>query len=335
MGPSLPGRVRSARRLPPPSNLPQGEITQIQRARILLATIDAVEEVGYPNLTVAHVITRARVSRKTFYDLFGDREQCFLEAYEEVLEQARALAIEAYCAEPTWRDGMRSALERLLALMEEQPGYARVCLVDSLAGGQRVLALRARSLEELASIVDRGRRESARPDGPAALTAEAVVGAILAVLCNHVIENSRGPVSHLRGELMSMIVLPFLGPRVARNEVDARCPPGSALRRRRTPRPEDPFEGLEMRLTYRTIRVLSSIQRRPGASNREVGKDSDIPDAGQMSKLLTRLSKLGLIENRGPGQAKGGSNEWWLTARGSGVERATRPADRAFGWWDG
>jgi DNA-binding MarR family transcriptional regulator len=80
-----------------------------------------------------------------------------------------------------------------------------------------------------------------------------------------------------------------------------------------------------MRLTYRTVRVLTVIGEHPGASNREVAEGSGIADQGQISKLLARLERLELIVNTGGGQTKGSTNAWHLTARGAQVERATRP----------
>jgi AcrR family transcriptional regulator len=72
---------------------------------MLVATVEAVEEVGYARMTVAHVIGRARVSRKTFYEIFADREDCFLAALDQALSQARLLASEAYQHESGWRQG--------------------------------------------------------------------------------------------------------------------------------------------------------------------------------------------------------------------------------------
>jgi DNA-binding MarR family transcriptional regulator len=87
----------------------------------------------------------------------------------------------------------------------------------------------------------------------------------------------------------------------------------------------DPMAGLEMRLTYRTVRVLSAIRERPRASNRQVANGAGIADQGQISKLLSRLEGLGLIENVDRVQGKGAPNEWCLTERGERVEQATRP----------
>jgi len=85
-------RTGTPRLRPGPNGLPRGQVTEIQRSRMLAAAVEAVDEVGYARMTVAQVISRARVSRKTFYDVFPDREHCFLETYEEVLDRARALA---------------------------------------------------------------------------------------------------------------------------------------------------------------------------------------------------------------------------------------------------
>ena len=82
-------RTATPRLRPGPGGLPRGQVTQIQRSRMLAAAVEAVEDVGYARMTVAQVISRARVSRKTFYDVFTDREDCFLAAFEQALSQAR------------------------------------------------------------------------------------------------------------------------------------------------------------------------------------------------------------------------------------------------------
>ena len=74
-----------------------------------------------------------------------------------------------------------------------------------------------------------------------------------------------------------------------------------------------------MRLTYRTARVLQGVQEHPGASNREIADSAGISDPGQVSKLLRRLERLGLLENHGLGHAQGEPNEWKLTPLGGQV----------------
>ena len=319
-------RTATPRLRPGPGGLPRGQVTQIQRSRMLAAAVEAVEEVGYARMTVAQVIGRARVSRKTFYDVFTDREDCFLAAFEQALGQASAIAQEAYAAESNWRDGVRAALAKLLLFMDEEPGLAKLCIVEALGAGERVLDRRAKVLDELAEVIDRGRSATNATREPPEVTAEGVVGAIFAVLHTRVLEHDKDRLTDLLGSLMSMIVLPYLGASAASSEL--RMP---ALERRpdslrsREPRSKDPLDGLNMRLTHRTVRVLMVIAEHPGASNREIAEGSGIADQGQISKLLTRLARLKLVENTGDGQEKGASNAWHLTARGEQVELATRP----------
>ncbi|HEY7951682.1 MAG TPA: TetR/AcrR family transcriptional regulator [Solirubrobacteraceae bacterium] len=318
---------------PGPNGLPRGQVTEIQRGRMLAATVEAVEEVGYARLTVAQVISRAKVSRKTFYDVFLDREDCFLAALDEAIERIQDLAVQAYDSESSWRESTRAGLTAILAFMQTEPGLARLCIVEALGAGPRVLARRGEILKQLERVVDRGRKapgakgvkSSRSTREPADITAEGIVGAVFAVLHTRLLAGGRKPLTELVGPLMSMIVLPYLGARIASNELTRPAPKLPKPSKAAPPIRRDPLEGLDMRLTYRTVRVLTVISENPGASNREVAEGSGIADQGQISKLLTRLERLELVTNTGEGQLKGGSNAWNLTDRGAQVERATRP----------
>jgi AcrR family transcriptional regulator len=297
---------------------------------MLAATVQAVEEVGYARLTVAQVISRARVSRKTFYDLFEDREDCFLAAFNQAVDQSSAVVAEAYDGEACWRDGIRAGLLALLRFIDEEPALARVCIVEALAAGPRVLERRTQVLGCVKQAIDDGRKgPGAKParstEESPDVTAEGVVGAVFAVLHARLLARAGEPFTALLGPLMSMVVLPYLGARVAAAEL-TRKPPAPPRRGRSGRRArKDPLEGLDMRLTYRTVRVLTFIGEHPGASNRAVAEGSGIADQGQISKLLNRLERLDLVRNLGYGQLRGAANAWYLTDRGVQVERATRP----------
>jgi DNA-binding IclR family transcriptional regulator len=77
-----------------------------------------------------------------------------------------------------------------------------------------------------------------------------------------------------------------------------------------------------MRMTYRTLRVLAAIEAQPDLSNCEVAERAGISDQGQISRLLARLGRLGLIENTGR-QSRGGANAWRLTSEGRRLPLAT------------
>ncbi len=316
-----------ARRRPGATGLSRGRVTEIQRSRMLAAALATVEEVGYARMTVAQVIGRAKVSRKTFYDVFADREDCFLAALEQAVAQAGRVVTQAYEAESGWREGVRAGLAELLLFFDEEPALAKLCLVEALGAGPRVLERRGEVLEELAAVVDRGRFATSAVREPPEVVAEGVIGAVFAVLHTRALEQPDADrFSSLLGSLMNIVVLPYLGSRAASRELSR---PAPERRREVEPRPasqsRDPMAGLSMRLTYRTVRVLVVIAENPGASNREIAERSGVSDQGQISKLLARLARLELVENTGDGQEKGGSNAWHLTPRGARVERATRP----------
>jgi len=188
-----------------------------------------------------------------------------------------------------------------------------------------VLQRRSELLAEVADVMDRGRLAASPTRNPPEITAEAVVGAIFTVLHRRLVEGGKKPLTDLLGPLMSVIVLPYLGERAASRELSRPAPTPRARHTRRPARSKDALEGLDVRLTYRTVRVLMALAEHPGASNREVAEGSGIVDQGQISKLLTRLAGLSLIENIGDGQRNGAANAWHLTAYGAQIERAARP----------
>jgi AcrR family transcriptional regulator len=295
----------------------RGDVVNLQRARIVTGMVEVVAERGVARSTVAHVVACSGVSRRTFYELFSDREDCFLAAFEEAVERAAARVLPAFERAEGWLGQVRAGLRALLEFLDDEPGLGRLAVVDALGAGPIALERRARVIGVLIDVVDRGRREHDATPGLKRFTAEGIVGAVLAVLHARLTEPEPRPMVGLLGPLMGLMVLPYRGRTVAERESARRAP-----RRRPAVAPvADPLRDLEMRLTYRTVRVLVALAAVPGASNREVSDAAGVADQGQISKLLVRLERLGLIENVGEGHARGEPNAWRLTPKGRDVER--------------
>jgi AcrR family transcriptional regulator/DNA-binding MarR family transcriptional regulator len=320
--------MRSRVNADPRSELAPGQVTEIQRSRLLSAAVRAVEELGYTQATVAHITRRARVSRRTFYDLFANREECMAALLESVVSDISEEVAGAGLAGLSWRERMRGGLAAILAFLDREPTLARVCVVQSARGGQGVLERREEILGRLAAAVDEGRSESARGAECPPLTAEGLVGAGFSIVYTRLLRGEPQQLTGLLGELTGMIVLPYLGAAAARREqaLSAPAPAGPAARvaaaNARARR--DPLEDIPMRLTYRTARVLDVIAEQPGVSNREAGQRAGILDQGQISKLLARLERLALIENGSEGHTKGEPNAWRLTVTGREVAQSIR-----------
>jgi AcrR family transcriptional regulator len=313
----------------------RGDVVSLQRARIITAMVEVVAERGVARSTVAHVVARSGVSRRTFYELFNDREDCFLAAFDEAVEHAAARVVPAFEQAGGWVERVRAGLRALLEFLDDEPGLGRLAIVDALGAGPVALERRTRVVGVLIDAVDQRRCDRSKigqraPRTLKRFTAEGIVGAVLAVLHARLTEPERRSMVGLLGPLMGLIVLPYEGRTVAERETRRPAP----RRRPAAPAPVDPLRDLEMRLTYRTVRVLVAIATLGGRgsdpSNREVADAAGVTDQGQISKLLVRLEHLGLIANMGEGHMRGEPNAWRLTPKGRDVERTiSRQAEQA------
>jgi AcrR family transcriptional regulator/DNA-binding MarR family transcriptional regulator len=303
-------------------------VSEMQRRRLLLAIRELLAEGGVEAATVGSISRRAGVSRRTFYETFEDREDCFLTAFDQAIERISREIAPAYAHERKWSARVRGALVALLEYLDGHPGVARMCVVETLRAGPEVLERRRRALAMLAAAVDRGREQSKLDDEPLPLTAEGVVGGVLTILHARLSEGDGPPLIELANPLTGMLLHPYLGPLAARRELDRPLPRRDDAF---APLPNDPFKDLSIRFTYRTARVLATIAAEMGRgshpSNRLIAHSSGIGDEGQMSRLLRRLERAGLIERQGEGQPRGDANAWSLTARGEAIQATLAGAE--------
>jgi len=303
-------------------------LIEIQRARLIAGAVCAIDELGYAQTTVGQITRHASVSRRTFYELFGDREECLTAVLEEVVGMVAAELAAAGLDGLPWSERIRGGLAAILGFFDREPALARVCVMQALRAGPEVLEWREEILAGLAAVVDEGRSEGPRGEECTRLTAEGLVGAAFAIVYARLLKGEHAPLSGLLGELMAMIVLPYLGPAAARRELARAASPVEKEAVRGSGDAAwsdgDPLEGVRMRLTYRTARVIEGIAAYPGASNRMVAEYAGVSDPGQISKLLARLERVGLLLNTGGGHAKGEPNAWLLTPRGEQLARSVR-----------
>jgi AcrR family transcriptional regulator len=124
-----------------------------QRGRLLDAMAQAVAEHGYGATTVAHVVALAGVSRKTFYEHFADKEDCFLALYDTGIAYvlgriAEAVQDQSFDGEPHAR--LAAGLQAFLAVLAEEPAFSRAIILEVHAAGARATARRRATLEAFA-----------------------------------------------------------------------------------------------------------------------------------------------------------------------------------------
>jgi AcrR family transcriptional regulator len=186
-------------------------VTESQRNRIHQAMIEAVSERGYPETRVVDVIGVAGVSRKTFYELFESKEDCFLAAYDVLLEnllEEATNAFESKSGEP-WAERIAVGLEALLEHLARHPAEARFAIVEVLAAGPKALAKRDAALRQFTGFLESGRSESS-VELPG-ITSIAVAGGVNELLYSEILHGAVGRLPSRLPDLMFWVTLPFLG----------------------------------------------------------------------------------------------------------------------------
>jgi AcrR family transcriptional regulator len=191
-----------------PRRLPRGThgldrdvVEASQRTRLLEAIGRAVAERGYAGATIDDVVRRAGVSKKTFYDHFADKEDCFLAAYEAASEELLARVAEAHSAHDDWLDRTRAGIVAYLRWLAADPALARVYLVEVAAAGPRALERRERLRDRYAELI----RERRGSDLPFEIF-HAVVAAVDDLVVRHIREHGAEKLPELEPTLVHLQV---------------------------------------------------------------------------------------------------------------------------------
>jgi AcrR family transcriptional regulator len=204
--------------------LPPEVVARSQRDRLLDATMRIVAEKGYAATTVAALTAEAGISRTTFYELFVDKEACFLAAYDNAVDQLVRRISAAYEAQERWPDQARAGLATLLEALAADPAQARLALVDVAAAGPAAQRRFRAAVQRLTPFFDEGRdfapNGRALPPNVSRMAAGAVVGLIADELVAGRVDELPG----LLSDLLFATLVPYLGPDAAAREVGEETP---------------------------------------------------------------------------------------------------------------
>ncbi len=314
-----------------------------QRTRVLEAMIAVAGEDGFRGASVEVVIRRARVSRRTFYELFDSIEDCFSVVLEDALTRVSSVMSDAFEREACWEDGVLRAFRDLLVFFDSDPLSARAWLIESFAAGSWALELREHSMTVLRSLIveqwatkvhAEPRVEVKEPPPPGSPTIVGAMAAVLGVIHTHLVTRAPESLIVLLGPLMGLVIATYQDPdavarEVARGEWVARELLEGPYPPPRTPEPRSPDEVevpgvLRDPRSHRARLCLFYLLDRPGASNRQVGVGAGITSHTHISGLLARLCEMGLLV-KSPGRP-GLANAWSLSEQGERVAQAMRRA---------
>jgi AcrR family transcriptional regulator len=202
----------------PPRVLPRGRhriqrevVLASQRGRLIDAIAAAVAEKGYSATTVADVVGRAGVSRKTFYEHYEDKLDCFLDAYDTGVEVLLAHLQAAWERPGTFSERLQYAVEAYLGTLADAPDFACTFIIEALAAGPRALERRAVVHARFAGQIEAAHAETGLPELPhEAFTA--AVGAVNELVAERLRQGRFESLPELAGTVRAIQVRLLAGP---------------------------------------------------------------------------------------------------------------------------
>ena len=200
-----------------PHGLERDVVLASQRGRMLSAMAEAVAANTYGGTTVADVVAGAGVSRKTFYEHFRDKEECFLAAFDTGVDLLLEAIVQAQPApgDTTWIGLARVRARAYLETLAREPAFARTFLIEVFAAGPRALERRAEVLRRCAQLFedlheDARRQFPSLPPVPEAIFV-AAVGAINELVSDFAREGRTAELPELEDTLLYLQVALFAG----------------------------------------------------------------------------------------------------------------------------
>ncbi|MFH5207237.1 TetR/AcrR family transcriptional regulator [Antrihabitans sp. NCIMB 15449] len=131
-----------------PHQLSRAEVLESQRGRLYVAMLDAVAERGYQPVTVADLVSRAQISRRTFYELFDTKEECFAAAFELIVDLVGIRLNNAIrsAGQLDWEQLVRTSLTAYLTILTEEPAVGRALHIEALIAGPPLIGYRRRMI---------------------------------------------------------------------------------------------------------------------------------------------------------------------------------------------
>ena len=201
--------------LSPALDAKQGLAEPEHNTRLLEGMAQAVSEKRYADVTIADIVRHARVSKRTFYEHFPDKEACFLATYTAVSNELLARIASAAATESVGEEQLHAATRAYFSALSERPPLVRAFLSEIHAAGPAAVALRRKIHQRFADLlqllVEHARKS--RPD-VRALSREmaiAIVGGINELVLLHIEEERADKLTQLTQTTTDLIGLVLMG----------------------------------------------------------------------------------------------------------------------------
>ncbi len=200
--------------------LPKGEIVAHQRDRLLRAVAVEIRDQGYSSLSVADVVARAGVSRRTFYQLFEDKLDCVLAAHRAAASRLEWLISEAYATAADGPSGAAAAVATVLRQAARSPEDLHLALIANGSISEPAfaplgVAVRNRLVTALETLQPPDRRP------PAPISAQAAVEAAIGVVVATLAAGEAESLPDFTPEVIRLILAPYIGAEEAKRIASA------------------------------------------------------------------------------------------------------------------
>jgi AcrR family transcriptional regulator len=214
---SLPGRASRTSLGESSSTLTRDGVKDDQRRRILRALGELVAKRGYETVTVALIVKRGRVSYKTFYNHFSNKDECFLALFDEAFAVTERSVRDSLAAEPEapWPRQVAIALRAFFELIAAEPLIARACIVEAPTAGPIVLERYERARKAFVPLIRAGRKFNPKAAELPKTLEDTLAGSLLWSAFQRLISGEVDRIEELLPETIELVLRPYLGERQA------------------------------------------------------------------------------------------------------------------------
>jgi AcrR family transcriptional regulator len=197
-------------------------VAQDQRGRLLVAVADALHERGYDRTTVSSIGTRAHVSKSDFYRHFASKDECFVAAYDEAVEDLRVEMLAACAKQSGWAEGVCAGLAGALAWLAREPARANLLLVEGLRTGGEIYDRFLAALDSFVPPLRASAPSRAVKVRPPQAADEAVVGGVVSLMAQRVLAGETEQMERFFPDIAEFALTPYLGAAASRRIISTR-----------------------------------------------------------------------------------------------------------------
>lgn len=191
---------------------------ETRRQSILEAMVRVVGRSGYKATSVADVIVEADTSRTTFYKYFEDKHECFLAAYDMVVERVIDEVMMSCDGEQDWVERVRIGLTTIVDLFALDPELARTAIVEVSAAGADARQRHWDAISKFTEFLEDGRVVAGDRDLPENIALMAA-GAVSGLIFDELLTGRAERLPELLPDLLFALLVPYLGPGAATEEM--------------------------------------------------------------------------------------------------------------------